>query len=96
MRNCRSCKYWSEVIAQVQDGQTVAMCVSTGPRASEYMPRGGSCPAYVLGMPVDLDCVPPGQRERSVMARLDNEALTTGEWCDLFADGERLRAEGIF
>jgi hypothetical protein len=65
---CGSCKYWSEMLA-MNDG---AMClVDEGPQKGKYVPKWHGCDKHEEGMPVDLDCVPAGQRDRSVAFRED-------------------------
>ena len=69
MSRCGTCQFWSEMIAKVEMGTTVAMCLSSGEKNGSYMPKWGSCSDYESGMPVDLDHVPTGQRQRSIDAR---------------------------
>jgi len=64
--SCSKCKFWSEMLAAVEDGQAKAMCLSSdGPRSGHFVSKFNSCDHFEQGMPVDLDHVPPGQRERS-------------------------------
>ena len=66
MKHCKSCRFWSEAIAFVEDGITKALCLNAGsPRASTYTGGNGSCDQHQSGMPTDLDALPPGQRATS-------------------------------
>lgn len=65
-KKCATCQFWSEMIAMVRDGTTVAMCLSNGKKSSQYMPKWGGCDDHQAGLPVDLDHVPAGQLQRSL------------------------------
>ena len=44
---CRTCCYWSELIAKTRGGVLVAMCLSAaGPRAWRYTRNDASCAAW--------------------------------------------------
>lgn len=44
---CRTCCYWSELIAKTHGGLLVAMCLAaSGPRAWRYTRDDAGCPAW--------------------------------------------------
>ena len=44
---CRTCCYWSELIAKTHGGLLVAMCLAaSGPRAWRYNRDDAGCPAW--------------------------------------------------
>jgi uncharacterized protein YjlB len=45
-RDCGGCRYWSEMIAEVQAGEVVAMCLGTGTMKGRYTTALQTCGAY--------------------------------------------------
>lgn len=45
-RNCSGCRYWSEMIAMVQAGETVAMCLGTGTMKGRYTTERQTCDSF--------------------------------------------------
>lgn len=45
-RDCGGCRYWSEMIAMVQAGDVVAMCLGRGIMNGKYTTGRQTCDAY--------------------------------------------------
>lgn len=51
---CNDCKHWSQMIAQVLDGEVQALCLSgDSPYNSQYTKKEHTCAAFEAGSPVD-------------------------------------------
>ncbi len=76
---CNACKYWSEMIAQ----NDKAFCLNRhSEHSAKYVPGWATCSQFSAGLPVDLDRVPPSQRQHSVMSRLDGLGFFDGDFFD--------------
>lgn len=63
-RDCGGCRYWSEMIAMVQDGALVAMCLGAGPYGGRYTNGTTTCDAFAKNTAGAVD-EPPGYGEES-------------------------------
>lgn len=69
-RDCGGCRYWSEMIAMVQDGVLVAMCLGTGPYGSRYTNATTTCDAFAKNTAGAVDDPPAyGEESRAEYAR---------------------------
>jgi hypothetical protein len=51
---CKSCKFWSEMIAKIIEGGVWAMCLNPeSPHQNNYKHGLASCDAYQEGEPID-------------------------------------------
>lgn len=68
-RNCKGCKYWSEMIAKCEGGGSVqALCLaSASPNASKYTVASTTCDAFEPGYDGAID-QPGGYHEPSEFA----------------------------
>ncbi len=48
-RNCKGCRYWSEMLAQSTGNGLQAMCISNGPNRMKYMSQHRTCAAWEEG-----------------------------------------------
>ena len=59
-RDCKGCRYWSEMIAQAQGGTVTALCLNGGgPRHGQYTAGYGRCDQWASGHLGAID--EPGQ-----------------------------------
>lgn len=91
-RTCGGCRFWSEMIAMVQDGEVVAMCLGRGLMASRYTTQRQTCDAFAENMHGAIDA-PPDHCEKvratyEKKIRMNHSALTRDD-VELYAD--RLR-----
>lgn len=63
-RNCSGCRYWSEMIAMVQAGEVVAMCLGGGAMKGKYTTRRQLCDSYAKNTAGAVD-EPPNYGEKS-------------------------------
>ena len=50
MKNCESCRFWSELVAKgAVGGGTEALCLASGPRAGAYTTASTTCEAWKSG-----------------------------------------------
>ena len=63
-RDCGGCRYWSEMLAMVQDGALTAMCLGTGPHGSRYTNETTTCEAFAKNTAGAVD-EPPAYGEES-------------------------------
>lgn len=45
-RDCSGCRFWSEMIAMVQAGETVAMCLGAGIMKGRYTTERQTCDSF--------------------------------------------------
>ncbi len=63
--NCRTCCYWSELIAKTHSGVLVAMCLAAnGPRAWRYTRDEVECSAWEKARDGAIDDPETGERTR--------------------------------
>ena len=68
-RNCSGCRYWSEMIAMVQAGEVVAMCLGTGTMKGRYTTGEQICDAYAKNTHGAVDDPPDyGEEARAAYA----------------------------
>jgi hypothetical protein len=59
-RNCKGCRYWSEMIARTNDnGCITALCLANGTRKGQWTPAYLTCEAWASGHLGAID--EPGQ-----------------------------------
>lgn len=64
-RNCKGCKYWSEMVARACGGPVEAMCLAAAsPNSSQYTVASTTCDAYEPGYDGAID-QPGGYHEPS-------------------------------
>lgn len=63
-RDCGGCRYWSEMIAMVQAGKTVAMCLGSGSLKGRYTSHRQTCDAFAKNTAGAVDD-PPDYGEES-------------------------------
>ncbi len=49
-KDCRSCRFWSEMVAKAEGGRVQALCLSpTSPRNGTYTHGRHTCPSWASG-----------------------------------------------
>jgi hypothetical protein len=49
-KNCKGCRFWSEMVAMVDNGAVVALCLAKdGPHSSKYTRAGTHCAFWKSG-----------------------------------------------
>ncbi len=95
-RNCSGCRYWSEMLAQVQGGGSVeAMCLAaSGVYAGTYVFGNDSCGSYAKNTAGAVDD-PPDYSEAARAAYEGQAAMKHDNGAAMFApDGTLLDEKG--
>lgn len=80
MTTCRSCCYWSELIAKTRCGVLVAMCLAEGgPRAWRYTRDDASCAAWDEAREGSIDDPETGHLARARILELSDTEISIHE-----------------
>jgi hypothetical protein len=78
-RNCSGCRYWSEMIAMVQAGEVVAMCLGTDALKGRYTTERQTCGAFARNTHGAVDDPPDyGEEVRAMYAAQAAEKYPNG------------------
>lgn len=93
-RTCGGCRYWSEMIAMVQAGETVAMCLGTGGLKGRYTTARMICDSFAKNTCGAVDD-PPNYGEETRAAYAEQAAMKHKNGAPKFArDGTLLDDKG--
>jgi hypothetical protein len=73
-RNCSGCRYWSEMIAMVQNGEVVAMCLGEGALKGRCTTERQSCDGFARNTLGVVD-EPPDYGEEVCAAYAEQAAM---------------------
>ena len=80
MMTCRSCCYWSELIAKTRGGVLVAMCLAErGPRAWRYTRDDSRCTAWDEAREGAIDDPETGHLARALILELNDPEISTNQ-----------------
>ena len=93
-RDCGGCRYWSEMIAMAQAGETVAMCLGGGIMNARYTSRRQTCDAFAKNTAGAVDEPPDyGEEARAEYQRQSEMKYANGK-PRYAADGTMLDDKG--
>ncbi len=80
LTTCRTCCYWSELIAKTHGGELVAMCLAErGPRAWRYTRDDARCPAWEVAREGSIDDLETGHLARARILELSDPETSIHE-----------------
>ena len=93
-RNCSGCRYWSEMIAMVQAGEVVAMCLGSGAMKQRYTTERQTCDSFARNTLGAVDD-PPDYGEEVRAAYAEQETIKHPNGKPMFSrDGTMLDEKG--
>ncbi len=93
-RDCGGCRYWSEMIAMVQVGETVAMCLGSGTMKGRYTTHRQICDRFAKNRHGAVDD-PPNYGEETRALYAEDAARKHDNGAPMFApDGTMLDDKG--